>query len=212
VELLKHQVNLVPSGPIAVVRDILVYLILPLLLLMGAHTLIVVVLDTSVLYLRIISMVLPLPFGIWLFMRQKRDLLPWFLGTAGLAVGSVIGMSWITSLVDQTPILPQNAFEWREYLEYAASISFSFLTGMLVGGILYAQKHRPVGRSGNKGKAPEGVKNRILRTAVTKTLGSNLSPTQIHSIMAKLEEFGGTAVALGTTAVSIYTGLKGILG
>jgi hypothetical protein len=69
-----------------------------------------------------------------------------------------------------------------------------------------------VGRSGNKGKAPEGVKNRILRTAVTKTLGSNLSPTQIHSIMAKLEEFGGTAVALGTTVLSIYTGLKGILG
>jgi len=212
VELLKHQVNLVPSGPIAVVRDILVYLIMPLLLLMGAHTLIVVVLDASVLYLRIISMALPLPFGIWLFMRQKRDLLPWFLGTAGLAVGSVIGMSWITSLVDHTPILPQNAFEWREYLEYAASISFSFLTGMLVGGILYAQKHRPVGRNGNKGKAPEGFKNRILRTAVTKTLGSNLSPTQIHTIMAKLEEFGGTAVALGTTAVSIYTGLKGILG
>jgi hypothetical protein len=172
----------------------------------------VVVLDTSVLYLRIISMALPLPFGIWLFMRQKRDLLPWFLGTAGLAVGSVIGMSWITSLVDHTPILPQNAFEWREYLEYAASISFSFLTGMLVGGILYAQKHRPVGSSSNKGKAAEGVKNRILITAVTKTLGTNLSPTQIHSIMAKLEQLGGTAVALGTTAVSIYTGLKGILG
>jgi hypothetical protein len=83
---------------------------------------------------------------------------------------------------------------------------------MLLGGILYAQKHRPVGRSGSKGKAPEGFKNRMLRTAVTKTLGSNLSPTQIHTIMAKLEEFGGTAVALGTTAVSIYTGLKGILG
>jgi hypothetical protein len=30
--------------------------------------------------------------------------------------------------------------------------------------------------------------------------------------MAKLEEFGGTAVALGTTVLSIYTGLKGILG
>jgi hypothetical protein len=30
--------------------------------------------------------------------------------------------------------------------------------------------------------------------------------------MKKLQEYGGTIVALGTTAVSIYTGLKGIIG
>jgi hypothetical protein len=30
--------------------------------------------------------------------------------------------------------------------------------------------------------------------------------------MKKLQEYGGTIVALGTTVVSIYTGLKGIIG
>jgi hypothetical protein len=29
--------------------------------------------------------------------------------------------------------------------------------------------------------------------------------------MSKLEEFGSEAIALGTTAMSIYTGLKGFL-
>ena len=39
-----------------------------------------------------------------------------------------------------------------------------------------------------------------------------LSPDTLQKVMQKVNEFGGTAVALGTTAISIYTGLKGVLG
>jgi hypothetical protein len=211
IEQLRRQVQVVPSGPLSLLRDILIYLIFPLLLLMTAHTLLVVVMDAQVIYLRIISMTLPLPFGVWLFLNHKRDVLPWFLGTAALAIFSVIGMSWITSLVDQTPILPQNAFEWWEYLEYSASISFSFVTGMLIGGIIQAKKHQLSRRSKANDASSTSFRERVLRTAVNKTMGNFLSPTQIHTIMSKLEEFGSTAIALGTTAMSIYTGLKGFL-
>ncbi len=115
--------------------DIARFILAPLILLLIAHALITVVYDLNVVYLRLISMLLPLPFGFWLFRDEPRTLLPWFVGTAFLAVASVIGMSAIVGMVDQTPLLPRNAFEWREVLEYSASIAFSFLTGMLISRV-----------------------------------------------------------------------------
>jgi hypothetical protein len=115
--------------------DITRFILAPLILLLIAHALITVVYDLNVVYLRLISMLLPLPFGFWLFRDEPRTLLPWFVGTAFLAVASVIGMSAIVGVVDQTPLLPRNAFEWRELLEYSASIAFSFLTGMLISRV-----------------------------------------------------------------------------
>lgn len=122
--------NLVDSA-----GDIARFILAPLILLLLAHALITVVYDLNVVYLRLISMLLPLPFGFWLFRDEPRTLLPWFVGTAFLAVASVIGMSAIVGVVDQTSIFPKNAFEWREVLEYSASIAFSFLTGMLISRV-----------------------------------------------------------------------------
>jgi len=181
--------------------DAFIFLVLPLILLLGAHAIITIVYDTKMIYLRIISMVLPLPFGYFLFKNIKRSLLPWFFGTMFLAISAVIGMSWITSLVDQSPIFPQNAFEWREVLEYAASIAFSFLTGMLIGRIVYSQKY-------HRGSRPIGPYMKYVLGIFGE---GDLSPEKLHNLMKKVNEYGGTIVALGTTAISIYTGLKHIL-
>ena len=146
-------------------------------------------------------MLLPLPFGYFLFKSIKRQIFPWVLSVVLLAVTTVIGMSWITSLVDHSPILPQNNFEWREMLEYAASISFSFLTGMLLGKIAYSNKH--LSKSSHLGPFTRIVLN---------VLGEDkLSPEGIHELMKKINEYIGTIIALGTTAISIYTGLKNVL-
>lgn len=184
------------------VKDIALYLIVPLLLLLLAHWLIAIVYDTKMIYLRIISMVLPLPFAYFLFKGHAHKLFPWFVGVVFLAISSVIGMSWITSLVDRSPVFPQNLFEWKELLEYSASIAFSFLTGMLLGGVAYASKQR---------LRKEGLVNLLAKVAVG-NLGSGSSVQSVHGLMKMLQEYGGTVVALGTTAVSIYTGLKGIVG
>lgn len=197
-----ERLNPPRTGPLALALNLAGFILLPLGLLLLAHALITIALDTSLLYLRIISIAIPLPFGFFLFSRSKRSVLPWFVGTVFLAIASVIGMSWITSLVDNTPVLPQNVFEWREYLEYAASISFSFLTGMLLGGVLYSRRHRPAGKP----------RDSLLRSFVSRLVGGNLTPQQLGALIKKLEEYGGSLVAVGTTAVSIYTGLKGVLG
>jgi len=197
-----ERLHPVRTGPLAFLFNLTVFILLPLGLLLLSHWLITIALDTSLLYLRIISIAVPLPFGLVLFLRRRRAVLPWFVGTVFLAIASVIGMSWITSLVDNTPVLPQNAFEWREYLEYAASISFSFLTGMLLGGVLNSRSHRPAGK----------LRDSLLRSIVSRLVGGNLTPQQLGTLIKKLEEYGSSIVAVGTTAVSIYTGLKGVLG
>jgi hypothetical protein len=105
-------------------------------------------------------------------------------------------------VVDSSPIWPQNAFEWREVLEYSASIAFSFLTGMLLGGVAYASQQRHLRKASI---------NPFLKAVVTGLGEGRISPTGLHGLMKKLQEYGGTIVALGTTGVSIYTGLKGII-
>lgn len=203
-QLLEEQnQKLEHRSPVQWMIDIAVYLITPLLLLLLAHWLIAVVYDTKMIYLRIISMVLPLPFAYVLFKKHPHKLLPWFAGVTFLAIASVIGMSWITSLVDRSPILPQNLFEWKEVLEYSASIAFSFLTGMLLGGFAYAAKQRA---------RKAGLVNSMMKVASLNFKDGGASLKNVHGLMKTLQEYGGTIVALGTTAVSIYTGLKGIIG
>jgi len=184
------------------IKDIALYLIVPLLLLLLAHWLIAIVYDTKMIYLRIISMILPLPFAYFLFKGHAHRLFPWFIGVVFLAIASVIGMSWITSLVDHSPVWPQNLFEWREVLEYSASIAFSFLTGMLLGGVAYGSKQR---------RRQAGIINALIKIASTQSAGG-VSMQGTHGLMKTLHEYGGTVVALGTTVVSIYTGLKGMIG
>ena len=185
------------------VSDIAFYILVPLLLLLLAHWLITVVYDTKMIYLRLISMALPLPFAYFLFKSRSHKILPWFIGVIFLAIASVIGMSWITSLVDKTPVWPQNLFEWKEVLEYSASIAFSFLTGMLLGGVTYARKQR---------YRRVGLLQSIARFNSLNSLNQSSPLENVHGLMKTLQEYGGTVVALGTTAVSIYTGLRGIIG
>lgn len=185
------------------IGDFILYLMVPLALLLLAHWLITVVYDTKMIYLRIISMLVPLPFAYFLFKGHARKLLPWFIGVVFLAIASVIGMSWITSLVDHAPVWPQNLFEWKEVLEYSASIAFSFLTGMLLGGVSYASRQR---------LRRAGLVKSIMQLASLQAGNGVASLQNVHGLMKSLQEYGGTVVALGTTAVSIYTGLKGIIG
>ena len=73
---------------------------------------------------------------------------------------------------------------------------------MLLGGVAYASKQR---------RRQVGIINALIKIASTQSKGG-VSIQGVHGLMKVLHEYGGTLVALGTTAVSIYTGLKGILG
>lgn len=181
---------LVPSWPAA-----LLWFLLPLAVLMLGHWLIVFVYDAKVLYLRILALLAPLPFG-FLFARASRlGLVSGVLAAFVMAGLAVLGMSGITARIDGVPLWPQDMVEVREFIEFAASIGFAFVTGVWLRhwlDQLQAQREMALAR---------------LRLAGTGGLGGKLAET-----LNRWNNFGSAAVAFGTTALSIYTGLKGILG
>lgn len=197
----RSKKNKLPEPMWRTVVNALLCVVVPLIMLLAAHALITVVYDLNILYLRILSLVVPWPFAFYLFKTRKRAYSPWVAFTGILALGTVIGMSGITSLVDHTPIFPQNMLEWREFAEYAASITLSFVTGMVVGSMVGNRKR----------KASLEVRSGLLLKVMQSAAGGKLSPKSLHAIMDKINEVWSSIVAFGATVGSAYTGLKDVM-
>lgn len=180
-----------PPGPQAVApvawREVLVAWLAPVLGLVFAHWLLIFVYDAKLLFLRLLGLVLPLPFG-FLFARASACRLSVGLAAAfSMALASVFGMSSVTGAIDQQPILPSSPLEIREFLEFSASIGCSFFTGLW---LRYWLQRR----------------SEISRRAAT------LDGRAMTESLKNLNDTGSAVVAAATTAFSIYTGLKGFLG
>jgi hypothetical protein len=173
--------------------------LLPLGLLLLAHGLIVLVYDLNTVYLRVVSLLIPLPFGLLLVSQVRRPRwLPVVLA-GSLAALAVLGMSSLTALVDGSPILPVGMREWREFLEYAASIGLSYATGLVIGRMSRrrAQVRRATG----------------LSVALAHLVSDGAEKTeQFQAVVKKFNDLGGTLTAAATTAAAIYTGLQGVIG
>lgn len=184
------------ASPARVVSLALTCLVLLLVLLLLGHWLMVFVYDTKVLYLRVFALLLPLPFG-FVFARSARlSLLPGIVLGFSVALLAVFGMSGITAMIDKVPLWPQDAVELREFVEFATSIGLSFITGLWLYRWLdqrFQQRREALTR---------------LRAAGVGGLGSGA----LTESMTRWSDLGSAAVALCTTAMSIYTGLKGLTG
>lgn len=176
--------------------------LLPLALLLAAHGLIILVYDLNTLYLRLVSLLIPLPFGFLLMFRQRRSLPATLAGAFVMALLAVLGMSWMTAQVDHVPVLPQDAREWKEVLEYTASIGFSFTTGVILGSMLRLRR-----------QLKENAARSSAALRLAKTLGKGKeSAVKAQEIAGKLNDMIGTITTIVTTVISVYTGLKGVLG
>jgi outer membrane murein-binding lipoprotein Lpp len=189
-----------PARPLA---GIALYCLAPLAALLVAHGLIAIIYDLDTLYLRLVSLLIPLPFGFLAMNRGVRRLGIWSAAGFSMAILAVLGMSGLTHWVDATPILPNDLREWREFLEYAASIGLSYLTGMLLGRIVRRRRQAV--------PAVRNVKGAMERIAKLLSAG-NASAEQINALTEKLNHIGSAATAAATTAASAYAGLKGFLG
>lgn len=102
-----------------------------ILLLLAAHWLIIGVLDLNTWILRLVSILLPLPFGAF----GPRAIGPALGVAAAVAVTAVWGMLAITGAIDHVPILPQGAHDWIETAQYAVSIALAYATGHIVRSV-----------------------------------------------------------------------------
>ncbi len=104
-------------------------LLLALSTLVLAHFIIIIHYDISLIWLHIVSLLLPFAFGFLYRRGTSKYLLSDLIVGIVLAVAAVLAMSAVVAKVDKVPVLPTDAYSWREFVEYGASIALSFFAG-----------------------------------------------------------------------------------
>jgi membrane-bound ClpP family serine protease len=186
---------------------IILYALIPTLLLVIAHVVVTIVLNTSPIPLRLASIIIPLLFGLLAYPLNKV----WFEGALALAfltaALSVTSMLTVTGLHDHVPIVPGSWVEWREVIEYGTSILLAFISGNLLGVLIFHVFPRILTQGGK----PNAVAFRIARL-----LGQHVGEEQLRRrarLIQDLIQTAGPLIGVSATAVgSLYAGLKGLLG
>lgn len=184
-----------------------IYVLLPVLLLLLAHYLVVMKFDWPQLYLRIASVIIPLPFGMAAFAFSR-------IGSRGafglgvlVAALSVFGMLSVVSYVDGTPIVPASPREWRETIEYGLSIALSFLTGNILVILVLWLLPNTIASGGR----PNAAAYRMARM-LGQHVGEETMRRRARRIQDLMQTIGPLGGLIATAAGSIYTGLKGVFG
>jgi hypothetical protein len=184
-----------------------IYVLLPSLLLLAAHFLITVTLNISPLYLRIASVIIPMPFGMAAFALSKIG----YRGAFGLGVltaaVSVTGMLAVVAYLDGVPMIPDSPREWRETFEYALSIALAFLTGNILITLILFILPSTIASSGR----PNAAAYRIARM-LGQHVGEETLRRRARRIQDLMQTVGPLAGVVATAAGSVYTGLKGVFG
>jgi uncharacterized integral membrane protein len=186
----------------------LAYVLIPVVLLVAAHILVTIVLNVTPLYLRFASVVIPLPFGFLILARLKvglRGAIAVGFLTAAIAVTSMLV---VTGINDNVPILPGPWVEWREVIEYTASIALAFVTGNILGSVIFDVLPKTMTQGGGK---PNPVAYKVAGL-----LGQHVGEEHLRRRARTIQDLMTTAGPLlgvvGTAAGSIYAGLKGVIG
>jgi hypothetical protein len=189
-----------------VLRNAALYILAPLLLLLAAHVIVTILLDVAPVYLRVASVIIPIPFGMTLYAANKIGV----RGSIGLGIATallgVTGMLAIVGYVDKVPILPDTAREWREAIEYALSIMLAYVTGDLLAMLILRLLPNAMAASGR----PSATAVRLAR--MLGQHGPDVMRRRARRIQELIKTIGPLAGLVATAGGSIYTGLKSVLG
>ncbi len=177
------------------------YFALAVVVLLASHYLIVMKLDLDPLYLRLVSILVPLPFGYALYRRTSPGYLPSFLMATLIGLAAVGGMLVIVGLIDKTPIIPADVREWREAAEYVISITLAFV----LGGLIASRLGGRVGADGDTGPIAQ------LSKWIARQLGIDQSQKALGDKVQSIEKLLNSGIATATAAASVFAGVKSIL-
>ena len=190
-----------PASPPGFPEYAVGYLLTPIVLLVAAHYLLIMRFDINPIYLRVASMLIPLPFG-YIAMRRAKPAWP-VLAVIAAATGfaSVMAMSAVVGAIDGVPILPSSPFEWRETIEYMLSITLAYVLGGLI-----AQRVR----IGSAAPGQERTAGR-LATQLAARVGGAKSGKPFEGKIEWVEKMLNSSLAISAAVGSIYTGLKAFI-
>ena len=186
---------------------IAIYFVAPAALVMAAHFLIVAFFDISVLYLRLASIAIPLPFGFALVWFSHTHIRWSFLNGICVGLFSVVGMLAAVSLVDNVPLLPQDFRDWRETLEYVTSIALATVTGSSIA-IFVRRMFRHTSQSTG---GPSPIAMAVARM-IGRPVGAHALRRRAQKIQDNFRTIATGAATFAAGAGSLYTGVRSVFG
>jgi hypothetical protein len=183
------------------------YVLLPTLCLLAAHYLVTVTLNVSPVYLRIASVIIPLPFGMALYILNKIGFRGAMVIGVVTALLSVFGMLAVIGHIDGVPVLPESLRDWRETLEYALSIALAYAAGNTLALITFQVLPSTMVSAGQ----PNAAALQLARL-LGQHVGEDALRRRARRIQDLMKTVGPAVGLLTTVGGSIYAGLKGILG
>lgn len=186
---------------------VVTYFLIPAVLLVAAHVLVTIVLNVSPLYLRLASVIVPLPFGLAVYARDRVGIRGAILLGIVTATFAILCMLTVTGVNDNVPIMPGPWIEWREAIEYALSIALAFVTGNILGFLLFQALPKIVAGGGK----PNAVAYNIAR-ALGQHVGEDQLRRRARVIQNLMRTIGPLTGIVVTASGSLYAGLKGIFG
>ncbi len=193
----------------AIIRELLNYALVPIVLLVFAHFLIIIVWDKSTIYLRIASIVIPMVFGFALIRREQRTITLAIVIGAAVSLLAIFGMSLAIAMRDQVSILPSNAQEWNEDVQYFISMTLAFIAGGLLGRLTHSPQQLAVGP--NRTAKWVAKFTPMLSSKRNLARGKKAKMIQMIERALGMQQMVTGIVAAATTVASIYTGLMSVL-
>jgi hypothetical protein len=195
----------------SILGELVSYGLIPVALLLLAHFLIVLAWDRPTVYLRIVSIILPMPFGFALVQREQRTL--GWAAAVGAAVSllSIFGMSVAVAIHDSVPVLPSNGQEWNEDFQYFLSIALAFITGGLLARLARGTTQQLATAPTRTATLAAKIAPMLAPKGRKLIKGKNAKTFAIIERALGLQKVVTAVVAAGTTVGSIYTGVMSVL-
>ena len=165
------------------------------ILLVFSHYVIVVEYNLSLVFLRCVSIAIPLAFGFLCRESGRPSMAVEFVYGVAVAILSVVVMAKIVGKLDHVPVLPRNLYEWREFAEYGASIAFGFFTGVVIRRIAIATRLQQAAQS-------------ALIAMISKVVADKLGGRAAGFNMKTIQSLVSMAVAAGSAITSIVSGFR----
>lgn len=192
-----------------IVEEVVAYGVAPIVLLLLAHFIIIVLWDRPTVYLRIVSILLPMPFGFALIWRERRRLVWAIVMGAAVSLLSISGMLMVMHVNYQDTILPATTRDLIEELQYFISIALAFITGGLLAQIFRGTPNLPA-----PGRSVLLVTRLAPVVASMRRKKGKSQPIDVMEILQRahsIQKVVTGVIAAATTAGSIYTGVTSVL-
>ena len=175
-------------------------LVSALALLIAAQIVLLFIYDVKPLYLRIASILIPIPFGFALLLRHRNRFRNSAIGGFAMAAVAVWLMLVTTAYFDKVPVMPQTVRDIREALDYMVSIGLAFLTGLLLGKLQYRRLHGST------------EPNRLAVFLAELFSADKDGELGVLRLASRIQKTLSTLTPIAAWIASVYAGIKALLG